>query len=80
MNLIAFSRGARGWLALNNATTPKTVTVQTGMAPGTYCDIVHGTTSGGACSGPTVAVDAQGRAHVTVPAKDAVAFTRSDRI
>ena len=32
-NVIAFSRGDRGWVAMNNNTVAKTVRVQTGLAP-----------------------------------------------
>ncbi|MDT5041289.1 MAG: hypothetical protein QOE51_2274, partial [Actinoplanes sp.] len=35
---------------------------------------IHGDSSGGACSGPTVTVNGSGRATVTVAAKDAVAL------
>ncbi len=79
-NLIAFSRGNRGWIAINNATTAATLTVRTGLAAGTYCDIIHGTSSAGACSGPTVVVGAHGIATVTVPAKDSVAFAADNRV
>jgi alpha-amylase len=73
-NLIAFSRGHKGWIAINNETTAQTRTFTTGLDRGTYCDIIHGDYRAGACSGPTVTVDRAGRATVTVPAKDAVAF------
>jgi alpha-amylase len=69
-NLIAFSRGRVGWIALNNETTAQTRTFRTGLPRGTYCDIVHSDT----CTGPTIRVDGAGRATVTVPAKDAVAI------
>jgi alpha-amylase len=72
-NVISFSRGHRGWIAINNGTAAKTITVKTGLSVGTYCDIIHGTASGGSCSGPTVTVGPSGTATVTVPAKDAVA-------
>jgi len=74
VNLIAFSRGNRGWIALNNHTTAQTATFHTGLHRGTYCDIIHGSFDGAVCSGPTVVVDAQGTATVTVPGKDAVAI------
>jgi alpha-amylase len=79
-NLIAFSRGSRGWVALDNDPVSHTHTFQTGLPKGRYCDVVHGSVSHGVCSGPTVSVDGQGRAMVTVPAKDAVAFTVADRL
>jgi alpha-amylase len=80
VNLIAFSRGHRGWISINNEATAQTHTFNTGLPSGTYCDIIHGDVSNGTCSGPTVTVDAHGRATVTVPAKDAVAFDATDRI
>jgi alpha-amylase len=75
-NLISFSRGNRGWIAINNEAAAKTITVETGLAAGTYCDVIHGTTPAttGSCSGPTVTVGTNGTATVTVPAMDAVAL------
>jgi alpha-amylase len=78
-NVIAFSRGSRGWAAFNNGTAAKTIRVQTGLPRGTYCDTVHDT-AGAGCSGPRITVGATGFATVAVPAKDAVAFTRADRL
>lgn len=79
-NVVAFSRGNRGWIALNNGTQAKQINVQTGLPAGTYCDITRGGLTAQRCSGPTVRVRAGGKARVTVPAKSAVAFTRSDRV
>jgi alpha-amylase len=78
--VIAFSKGNRGWAAFNNGTADKTIRVQTGLPKGTYCDTVHGTKAAGACSGPTVTVNTTGFATVTLGDKDAVAFTRADRL
>ncbi|MGA8209754.1 MAG: alpha-amylase family protein, partial [Nocardioidaceae bacterium] len=77
-NVIAFSKGSRGWAAFNNGTVDRQIRVRTGMRPGRYCDSVHDT-RGGRCDGATVRVGRGGVARVTVPAKDAVAFTRADR-
>jgi alpha-amylase len=79
-NLIAFSRGDRGFFSANNETADKTVTVQTGLRAGRYCDVVHGTRTGSTCSGPTVTVRRDGRATITVGSYDAVAFTTADRV
>ena len=79
-NLIAFSRGSAGWIAVNNESSAQTRTFATGMAAGTYCDIIHGAVSSGACSGTTVTVDGSGNASVTVPAKDSVAFDSTDLV
>jgi alpha-amylase len=72
VNLIAFSRGTKGWIAINNGSTPQAHTFATGLPAGMYCDVIHA--NPGACAGHTVTVDVQGMAAVTVPAKDAVAI------
>jgi alpha-amylase len=79
-NLIAFSRGHKGWIAINDATSAQTRTFSTGLARGTYCDIIHGNLSNGHCTGPTIHVSAGGTATATVGAKDAVAFAADDRV
>jgi alpha-amylase len=78
-NLIAFSRGADAWIAVNNESSAVTHTFTTGLPDGTYCDIIHGTFSGGSCSGPTVTVSG-GTASVPVAARDAVAFDVNTRV
>jgi len=80
VNLIAFSRGTRGWVALNNHATAQTRTISTGMAPGTYCDVLRGRRSGTTCTGPRVVVDAAGRITGTIPGKAAVAIDTANRI
>ena len=66
-NLIAFSRGSKGWIAINNHPAPQTHTFQTGLPAGTYCDVIHGTFSksgrAGSCTGPTVAVGGGRHGH-----------------
>ncbi|GLY16439.1 alpha-amylase [Kineosporia sp. NBRC 101677] len=79
-NLIAFSRGKAGWMALNNDKQPRTATFDTGLPGGTYCDVTTGTVKKGKCSGSTVQVGSDGRAKVTVKGKSAVAFTKADRL
>lgn len=81
-DVIAFSRGNKAWVTLNNGTAAETVTVQTGMVPGTYCDLISGTAParpGAACTGKAVTVSPHGFATVTVPAKGSLAFTLDDR-
>lgn len=72
-DLIAFSRGADAWIALNNGSSALTSTFATGLPDGTYCDIVNETYSGGSCSGTGITVSG-GSATVTVPAGGSVAF------
>lgn len=80
INLIAFSRGERGFFSTNNETSAKTVSVNTGLSAGRYCDIIHGALSAGKCTGPVVTVRADGTARITVRSYDSVAFTAADRV
>ncbi|MEV0977889.1 carbohydrate-binding module family 20 domain-containing protein [Streptomyces sp. NPDC049915] len=74
-NTIAFSRGSAAWIAINNSSSAVTQTFTTGLAAGSYCDIIHGDiSSSGTCSGATVDVDSSGKATVTVAAGDSVAL------
>jgi alpha-amylase len=78
-NEIAFSRGpasaANGWITIDNGSNALSNHVfTTGMAAGTYCDVIHGSVVNGACTGPTVAVGSGGTATVSVASKDAVAI------
>lgn len=73
-NAIAFSRGATGWISINNENSTVTNTYKTGLPAGTYCDVVHGDTANGTCGGPQVVVNSSGYATVTTAPKDAVAI------
>jgi len=64
-NAIAFSRGAKGFVAINGGNTMVTATVTTGMAPGTYLDRI---------AGSSVLVDTAGAVHLTLAAKTAIAI------
>ena len=80
-NLIAFSRGNRGWISINNGPSPMSQTFNTGLRGGSYCDIISSANySNGACSGTSVNVDQHGMATVTVPAHGAVAIFGGSRI
>jgi len=80
VNLIAFSRGTTGWVALNNHATNQTRTIRTGMAPGTYCDVLRGRRAGRFCTGPKVLVDAAGRTTVTLAGRSAIAIDTADKV
>jgi alpha-amylase len=69
-NAIAFARGDKGFVAINNETTGVDTTVATGMAPGTYLDLIAG--------GP-VQVDSTGAIHLTLPARSALAIDTATR-
>ena len=72
-DLVAFSRGADAWIAIDNGSSAQTDTFTTGLPDGTYCDVINERYSAGTCSGGGIAVSG-GRATVTVPAGGSVAF------
>jgi alpha-amylase len=73
-NAIAFSRGDRGFVAINNETTAVAIDLPTGLAPGTYCDLLAGGLAAGGCAGGTVTVGASGRITLSLAARSAVAI------
>ena len=70
-NAIAFTRGAKGFVAINGAATPLAVTVTTGMAPGNYTNVI---------AGDTIVVDSIGRVQVNLTAKTALAIDTATRL
>jgi alpha-amylase len=84
--VLSFSRGTN-FVAMNPIGTPRTITVKTGLATGTYCDSVSGgvlaykvVKNVKSCLGTKVIVNAKGSASVTIPGTSAVAITRSNKI
>lgn len=74
-NQIAFGRGSRGFVAINGESSSALhATLQTGLAAGTYCDIVNGDFTEGTCSGPTISVDENGYANFNLGTKRASAI------
>lgn len=68
-SVIGFGRSGAGFFALNNGSSSATYTFTTGMADGTYKNVIDGGAS-------TVTVSG-GSATITLPAKTAVAFYNS---
>lgn len=73
-NQIAFARGAKGYVAINNSGSTLNRTFATGLPAGTYCDVISGGVSGGNCTGTAVAVDGSGNATFQVNPGSAVAI------
>jgi len=69
-NAIAFSRGSKGFVAINNAATAVDTTVTTGMAPGTYLDLL---------TNNPVVVDATGAIHFNLSPRSAIAIDTATR-
>lgn len=78
-NAIAFSRGDKGFVALNNESTAVAIATGTGLAPGTYCDLLTGGLAGGACVGTAVAVDATGAVQLNLAARSAIAIDAASK-
>ena len=79
-NAIAFSRGSVGFVAISRESAPVTATVLTGLPPGTYCDLLTGGRSGGACAGTAVTVAADGTVALSLPANTAIAIHAGTRL
>ena len=71
---IAFSRGDRGFVAINRGTSSVTQTVGTGLAAGTYCDLLTGGRAGAACVGTAVTVAGDGTVALSLAANTAIAI------
>jgi len=78
-NAVAFSRGDRGFVAINNERSAVEATIGTGLPAGTYCDRLTGGRSGGACAGTAVVVDAAGAVRIRLEARSAVAIDVTTR-
>ncbi|PWI18788.1 alpha-amlyase [Streptomyces sp. Act143] len=65
-SVIGFSRGTAGYIALNNGSSAATYTFATGMADGTYTNVID--------NGATTVTVSGGSATLTIPAKSAIAF------
>jgi len=73
-NAIAFSRGDKGFVAINRGSATVAQTVATGLAAGTYCDLLTGARAGSACVGTAVTVSAAGSVQLSLPANTAIAI------
>ena len=79
-NAIAFSRGAKGFVAISREDAAVDTTIATAMPPGTYCDILSGGVGSVACAGTTVAVDSTGVVRVHLAPNMALAIDAAMRL
>ncbi|KAJ7108322.1 glycoside hydrolase [Mycena epipterygia] len=70
---IAFGRGSAGFVAINNEDSTWSTTFATSLPDGSYCDVISGTSSSGACTGTGITVSG-GSFSATVPARSAIAI------
>jgi alpha-amylase len=73
-NAIAFSRGDKGFVAINNERTVLTTAVLTSLPPGTYCDLLTGGRAGTTCVGASVVVDPAGTVQLNLQPRSAIAI------
>jgi alpha-amylase len=71
---IAFSRGERGFVALNRARETVALDVPTSLPSGRYCDVLTGAPTGADCSGRLVEIAEDGRIILELGSDDAVAI------
>jgi alpha-amylase len=69
-NAIAFSRGDKGFVAINNETVGLDTTITTGLAAGPYLDLL---------TSSSVVVDAVGAIHLTLSPRSAIAIDTATR-
>jgi alpha-amylase len=83
-NQIAFSRGNRGFIAFNGQYGQNmSVRLQTGLAAGTYCDVISGSKVGSSCSGSSFTVGSDGFSDISISSNHAtgvVAFHAESRL
>lgn len=68
-NQVAFSRGDKGFVAINNDGAAWNASLQTGLPAGTYCNVVQGVANASrtACSGGSQTVASNGITTVSIP-------------
>lgn len=71
---IAFSRGDRGFVAINAETDTVALDVTTELRAGPYCDVLTGGVEDGSCVATTIEVDSTGTITVRLPPGRAVAL------
>lgn len=79
-NAIAFSRGDKGFVAINREATALAQTIATGLPAGTYCDRISGGKTGSTCAGTTIIVAADGTVALALPARMAIAIDQTTRL
>lgn len=79
-NAIAFSRGDRGFVAINREPTAVAASVATGLAPGRYCDLISGGRAGAGCTGATITVRDDRTIALALPANEAIAVDVTTRL
>lgn len=78
-NAIAFSRGDKGFVAINRESATVSATIRTGLPTGTYCDVLTGGRNPSACTGTSVVIDEGGLLALSLPSNTAIAIHQGTR-
>jgi alpha-amylase len=65
-NQIAFSRGNKAFIVINNDNYGLDRTFQTGLPGGAYCDVISGNKINGSCTGKTITVGSNGEVKISI--------------
>jgi alpha-amylase len=80
-DFIAFARGNRGYLIINDESAAVTGrSFQTALPAGLYCDVFHGTFTNGTCTGPTYTVDNNGWFRADINPQDGLALHTAAKV
>jgi alpha-amylase len=79
-NVIAFSRGNKGFVAISREPAVFNASVPSGLAAGTYCDVLTGGKAGNACVGTSVEVDAAGVVQLRIVENSAIVIHTGARL
>jgi alpha-amylase len=79
-NAIAFSRGSKGFVAINREAARVTSIVPTTLPAGDYCDLLTGGRTGASCAGTRLTVTAAGTVQVDLAPNRAVAIHSGTRL
>jgi len=78
-NAIAFTRGDKGFVAINNGSARVQATIATGMAAGTYCDRIGGGRGSSGCVGASIVVSPTGAVSLDLAPRTAIAIDVTTR-
>jgi len=79
-NAIAFSRGDRGFVAINREATTVSATIPTGLPAGFYCDLLTGGRSQKVCAGASLTVAADGTVKLNLAGNTAIAVDGASKL
>jgi hypothetical protein len=77
---LAFGRGTKGFVAINNEDGEWADTFKSSLPAGTYCDVISGGKVNGACEGTSVTVAANGTFQTTISARNAIGFHVGEKL